>query len=58
MATSNEHAGTPASMVDQAVERTFSHYATQTWAVAAAEVQKLYHDRSSYSPARCSRFFG
>jgi len=31
-------------MVDQAVERTFSHYATQTWAVATAEVQKLYHD--------------
>jgi len=31
-------------MADQSVNPTLANYATQTYAVAAAEVQKLYHD--------------
>jgi len=44
MARSGEHAARPASMVDRTVSQAFGEYATQTYAVAAAEVQKLYHD--------------
>jgi ABC-2 type transport system permease protein len=44
MAKSDAHAAQPANTVDGFVGRTISDYATQTWAVAAAEVQKLYHD--------------
>jgi len=31
-------------MVDRSAHQTLDHFATQTFAVAAAEVQKLYHD--------------
>ena len=44
MAKSYEPAAPRASMADQSVNRTLSNYGTQTYAVAAAEVQKLYHD--------------
>ncbi len=44
MAMSGEHAARPASMNDRPVGRMLADYATQTFAVAAAEVQKLYHD--------------
>src|SRR5271166_2449821 len=44
MAKSGERAGQPASMVDSSVGQALGDYATQTFAVAAAEVQKLYHD--------------
>jgi len=41
---SGERAAPPASMVERAVGQKFIDYATQTFAVAAAEVQKLCHD--------------
>ena len=44
MAKSGGHAGQPMSMVDRSVCQALRDYATQTFAVAAAEVQKLYHD--------------
>lgn len=44
MAMSDERAAQPASMVERSFGQTLSDYATQTFAVAAAEVQKLYHD--------------
>jgi ABC-2 type transport system permease protein len=44
MARSDEHAAPRASMVDRSVSQAFGDYVTQTYAVAAAEVQKLYHD--------------
>ncbi|HKO06610.1 MAG TPA: ABC transporter permease [Alphaproteobacteria bacterium] len=44
MAKSNERAAPRASTADQSVNRTLANFATQTYAVAAAEVQKLYHD--------------
>ena len=44
MAKSGEHAGQPVSTVDRSVGRALGDYATQTFAVAAAEVQKLRHD--------------
>jgi ABC-2 type transport system permease protein len=44
MATSGEHAAPSASMVERPVGQMLADYATQTFAVAAAEVQKLYHD--------------
>ena len=44
MVRSGEHAARPASMVDRTVSQALGEYATQTYAVAAAEVQKLYHD--------------
>jgi ABC-2 type transport system permease protein len=44
MAMSGERAAQLASMVERSVSQKLSDYATQTFAVAAAEVQKLYHD--------------
>jgi ABC-2 type transport system permease protein len=44
MAKSGEPAAPPANMADRSVGQTVGNYVTQTWAVAAAEVQKLYHD--------------
>jgi ABC-2 type transport system permease protein len=44
MAKSNELAAPRESTADQPVNRTLANFATQTYAVAAAEVQKLYHD--------------
>ena len=44
MAKSGEHASQPASMADSAVANALISYVTQTFAVAAAEVQKLHHD--------------
>ena len=44
MARSGEHAVPPASMVERSLSQALGDYATQTFAVAAAEVQKLYHD--------------
>jgi len=44
MAKSGERAGPPASMADGSADQVLGNYATQTLAVAAAEVQKLYHD--------------
>jgi ABC-2 type transport system permease protein len=44
MAKSDGHAVQPVSMADNSVGRMFGEYLTQTLAVAAAEVQKLYHD--------------
>ena len=44
MARSDEHAAPRASIVDRSVSQAFGDYVTQTYAVAAAEVQKLYHD--------------
>ena len=44
MARSGEHVGLPANMVDRSISQVLGDYATQTYAVAAAEVQKLYHD--------------
>ena len=38
------HDGLPASMADRPIGRAFADYTTQTLAVAAAEVEKLYHD--------------
>ena len=44
MARSGERAAPPANTVDRSVSQALGDYATQTYAVAAAEVQKLYHD--------------
>jgi ABC-2 type transport system permease protein len=44
MATSGERAAPSASMVERSVGEAFGDYATQTFAVAMAEVQKLHHD--------------
>jgi ABC-2 type transport system permease protein len=44
MARSDEHVALPVNMVDRSVSQMLGDYATQTYAVAAAEVQKLYHD--------------
>jgi ABC-2 type transport system permease protein len=44
MTRSGERAAQPANMADRSVGQALGEYATQTWAVAAAEVQKLYHD--------------
>ena len=44
MARSGEHARQPVSMADRSISQALGDYATQTFAVAAAEVQKLYHD--------------
>jgi len=44
MARSGERAARPANMVDRSVSQALCDYATQTYAVAAAEVAKLYHD--------------
>ena len=44
MAKSGEHAGPPVSMVDRSVGQALGNFVTQTFGVAAAEVQKLYHD--------------
>jgi ABC-2 type transport system permease protein len=44
MTRSGEHAVPPANMVERSVRNALGDYATQTFAVAAAEVQKLYHD--------------
>jgi ABC-2 type transport system permease protein len=42
MATSDEPAAQPANMLDRPAA--LGDYAIQTWAVAAAEIQKLHHD--------------
>jgi ABC-2 type transport system permease protein len=44
MVKSGEAAAPQASMAEPSAGRTFGDYMTQTLAVAAAEVQKLYHD--------------
>lgn len=44
MATSDSHADQRRSTGDGASGGALSNYVMQTWAVAAAEVQKLYHD--------------
>jgi len=44
MAKSGEPGALPATMVDQSVGYTLGDYLTQTFAIAAAEVQKLRHD--------------
>jgi ABC-2 type transport system permease protein len=44
MVMSGERAAQSASAADRCVVRVFGNCATQTFAVAAAEVQKLYHD--------------
>jgi len=44
MAMSGEHAAPPGSMAEASAPSTLGDYVTQTFAVAAAEVQKLYHD--------------
>jgi ABC-2 type transport system permease protein len=44
MAKSGEHAVQPVSMARNSVGQLLGDYLTQTFAVAAAEVQKLYHD--------------
>ena len=44
MARLGAPAGPSATMVDRSFAGTLAGYLTQTWAVAAAEVQKLYHD--------------
>jgi ABC-2 type transport system permease protein len=44
MAKSGEPAGQPSSMADRSVGRMLADYATQAFAVVAAEVQKLHHD--------------
>jgi len=44
MAKSGEHAGPPVSMAERSIGRALGNYLTQTLGVAAAEVQKLYHD--------------
>jgi ABC-2 type transport system permease protein len=44
MAKSDEHGALPANTVDLWIGHTLGNYVTQTLAVAAAEVQKLYHD--------------
>ena len=44
MAKSGANARPLANMADRSVGQVLGDYATQTFAVAAAEVQKLYHD--------------
>lgn len=44
MAKSGEAVGPPRSMADRSISQALGDYVTQTMAVAAAEVQKLYHD--------------
>jgi ABC-2 type transport system permease protein len=44
MAKSGVNVGQPASIVDRSAGQALGDYVTQTWAVAAAEVEKLYHD--------------
>ena len=44
MSRSGERAAPPANMVDRSVSQALGDYAIETYAVAAAEVQKLYHD--------------
>jgi len=44
MAKSGETVAQPVSMADRSIGQALGDYATQTMAVAAAEVQKLYHD--------------
>jgi ABC-2 type transport system permease protein len=44
MAKSGEPGGQPSSMVDRSAGHALADYATQTFAVVAAEVQKLRHD--------------
>ncbi len=44
MAKSGEPGGQPSSMVDRSAGQELADYATQTFAVVAAEVQKLRHD--------------
>ena len=44
MAISGEHAAPSASMAETSARLALGDYLTQTFAVAAAEVQKLYHD--------------
>ena len=44
MAKSDANAGPPANMVDRSVRPALGDHMTQTFGVAAAEVQKLYHD--------------
>src|SRR5665647_949798 len=44
MAKSGANVGQPASMVDRSVAQALGDYVIQTLEVAAAEVQKLYHD--------------
>lgn len=44
MAKSGEPSGQPSSMADRPTGQMLSDYATQAFAVVAAEVQKLYHD--------------
>ena len=44
MAKSRANVGQPVSMVDRSVGQAFTEYVTQTFGVAAAEVQKLRHD--------------
>lgn len=44
MAKSDAHAAQPVSMAERSIGQALGDYATQTYAVAAAEVQKLYHD--------------
>jgi ABC-2 type transport system permease protein len=44
MAKSEEHVGQPANMVDRLLGQALGNYLAQTFGVAAAEVQKLYHD--------------
>ncbi len=44
MARSGAPAGLSVTMVERSLTQVASDYLTQTWAVAAAEVQKLYHD--------------
>jgi ABC-2 type transport system permease protein len=44
MAKSGGRAARPANMADKTVGQTLADYVTQTLAITAAEVQKLYHD--------------
>ncbi len=44
MAKSGENVGQPVSTADRSIGQALGDYATQTMAVAAAEVQKLLHD--------------
>jgi ABC-2 type transport system permease protein len=44
MAISGEPGGQPSSMAERPVGQALADYATQAFAVVAAEVQKLYHD--------------
>jgi len=44
MAKSGANAGQPVSMVDRSIGQALGDFVTQAFGVAAAEVQKLYHD--------------